>query len=208
MLTRLATGYTYDAPRRQGFLDNTVVVRENVNKIPNLKQPTGSNFSDRANSRQGFKRSDPRPRFVDVDLGNQLEATKQGLKVSLSEKTVKDIAGASKDVIAIESFLQSSQARTPEGIQLLLDAVKSLSGVERQQLNEAIGDSGDKVAIGILEQMNSVVPAPPLDPKLTPLNLPPTNQNTDEIKSLLQTNRAKQLLRQAMQRRKHLCLDD
>jgi hypothetical protein len=198
MLTRLARGYTYDAPRRQGFLDNTVVVRENVNKIPSLKQPTGSNFADRANSRQGFKRSDPRPRFVDVDLGNQLEASKQGLKVSLSEKTVKDIAGASKDVISIESFLQSSQARTPEGIQLLLDAVKSLSGVERQQLNEAIGDSGDKVAVKILQGLNSIVSAPPAPP-LT--GLPPTNQNTDEIKSLLQTNRAKQMLRQAMRRR-------
>jgi hypothetical protein len=183
MLTRLARGYTYDAPRRQGFLDNSVVVKENVNKIPSLKQPTGSNFADRVNSRQGFKRSDPRPRFVDVDLGNQLEATKQGLKVSLSEKTVKDIAGASKDVIAIESFLQSSQARTPEGIQLLLDAVKSLSAVEREQLNEAIGDSGDKIAIGILKQMNSVVPAPPAPPLTA---LPPTNQTdfTDAIDNL------------------------
>ncbi len=186
MLTRLVTGYTYDAPRRKGFLDNTVVVKENVNNIPNLKQPTGSNFADKQNSRPGFQRTDPRPRFVDVDFSNQLEDTKQGLKVSLSEKTVKDIAGASKDVIAIESFLQSSQARTPEGIQLMIDAIDNLSGVERQQLDKIIGESGDKIAVEILKGLNRVVPAPPVNPKLIPLNLPPTNQTsfTDTINKL------------------------
>jgi len=159
MKTSLGRGYTYDLSKRPGYLNNTVVIKDKQEPFvaPNVKK---NYFVDLVGSRQGFKRSNPRARHLDIKSIDDLERERQGMKVSLSEDSLMTLGKISQKVKGVESFLLSSKARTPEGIASIIDVMTDMNSVERQQLNDLIELSSDKLSIKILEEINKAIPSP------------------------------------------------
>lgn len=145
---------------RPGFRNNTITIKRPLKHEP-LREKRGTDTADLANMRPGFFQSNPRIYVPDFDIASEIQQQQQGMKVHLSDETLRTITSANKKVLQLEA-MSNPHTLTEAGFKELIKNIKKLDYPDRVELNDVVNKAGSTLAARVLTELNDIVPPPPI----------------------------------------------